>query len=49
MKSIIQHVCVGIIISGSFIGNQVMAQSMYEKDLFTTGVGVLKKLSDIAV
>lgn len=49
MKSIIQHVCVCIIISDSFIGNQVMAQSMYEKDLFTTGVGVLKKLSDIAV
>ena len=26
-----------------------MAQSMYEKDLFATGVGVLKKLSDVLV
>ena len=49
IKLIIQRVCAGIAILGFSIGNQAVAQGLYEKDLFTSGVGVLKKLADGAV
>lgn len=49
MKSTIQRVCAGFAIIGFLIGNQSMAQSIYDKDLFATGVGVLKKLLDGAI